>query len=98
MIAAYQLGFLTGLWARNVITTDYVSLINIAEQAPIIPEFLLENCQPEPMADALIPLFSNTSERTAQLSAFPAALAKLGVYGEPAAAVAANTLVQWVNE
>lgn len=98
MVVAYRVGPLSAMWARSVMTTDEVSLVNIAAGRMVAPEFLQEDCRPDAMAAALLPLLSATPERAAQLAAFRDILPKLGVYGPPAAARAAETILAWTAE
>ncbi|MHA7871572.1 MAG: lipid-A-disaccharide synthase [Hyphococcus sp.] len=96
MIVAYRVGAVSALWLRNVMTTPYVTLLNIAAQRAVVPEFLQEDCDPVAMASAIKPLLSDTPERRAQLEAFPRLLAQLGVGGAPAAETAAATVLEWI--
>ncbi|NOX95141.1 MAG: lipid-A-disaccharide synthase [Alphaproteobacteria bacterium] len=98
MICAYRVGPISAAWMRRVITTPYVSLINIAAGRAVIPEFLQENCLPDDMAAALSLLLEDTPARDEQLHAFPLALEKLGVGGPPAAECAAKTILSWIGE
>lgn len=98
MIVAYRVGSLSAAWFRHVITTPYVSLLNVVAGRGVIPEFLQEACEPAGMAAALAPLLSDTPVRKAQLDAFPGLLEQLGVGGQPAAEVAACAIFEWINE
>jgi len=95
MVVGYRVDPLSALWVRSVATIRYLSMVNIAADRAIIPEFLQGDCQPEAMAAALAPLLTDTPERRAQLAAFPDALQKFGVGGPPAAALAAATILEW---
>jgi lipid-A-disaccharide synthase len=97
LIIAYRVGWASALWMRKVITTPYVSLINIAAGRDVIPEFIQENCRPAEMAAALAPLLNETPARNAQLAAFPNALEKLGVGGPPAGDCAADAILSWIG-
>lgn len=98
MIVAYRVGQATAMWARAVSTTDCVTLINIAAERAVVPEFLQENCRPQDMAWALLPLLGASPERAAQRRAFRETLPKLGVFGPPAAARAAETILAWTAD
>ena len=54
MAVAYQVDWASAMWVRAVATTEYVSLLNIAEGRAVVPEFLQEHCRPETMAAALV--------------------------------------------
>ncbi|MEM9840022.1 MAG: lipid-A-disaccharide synthase [Pseudomonadota bacterium] len=70
MVIGYILGPVTAFWARRVVTTPYISVINVAEQAFVIPERVQEECRPEQLAADVIRLFTDDEARRQQLSAF----------------------------
>jgi lipid-A-disaccharide synthase len=51
-------------------TLDTVILANLVIGENVIPEFLQRNCTPQRLADALIPLISDTPQRLRQTEAF----------------------------
>ena len=58
-----------GLWAcRKTLTS--VILANLVIGENVVPEFLQRDCTPQRLADALVPLFSDTPERLRQVEAF----------------------------
>ncbi len=95
MVVGYCIDWASALWVRSVATIRYLSMINIAADREIIPEFLQGDCKPEAMAAALEPLLMGSRERYAQLAAFHDQLQKLGVGGPSAAALAAETILEW---
>ncbi len=95
MVVGYRVNWASALWVRRVATIRHASMINIAADAEIIPEFLQEDCKPDAMAGALVPLLADSLERRMQLEAFPEQLQKFGVGGPPAAALAAETILKW---
>jgi len=97
MIVAYRVGWLSAFWFRSVITTPYVSLLNVAAGRAVIPEFLQKACRPDDMAPALVSLFADEHARKAQIEAFPGLLKKLGVGGPPAAEAAAQAVFEWMG-
>ncbi len=98
MVVAYRFGPITAAWGRSVVTSKWASLINIAAQADIIPEFIQEKCEPSALATALQQLLTDADVRAGQLNAFPAALEKLGTGGAPAAETAADAILSWIND
>lgn len=98
MVVAYRFGPVSSAWGRAVVTSKWASLINIAEQADIIPEFIQERCKPAALAAALAPLLTDQAARARQINAFPAALEKLGTGGPPAAETAANAVLGWIKD
>ena len=97
MVVGYKAGAISWAWVRHMATQRFVSMVNIASDRAIIPEFLQEECLPAPIAEALTPLLSDTPERQAQIEAFPASIAKLGASGPPAAHLAAETIFKWMS-
>jgi len=73
-VAAYRVGALEGALARVVLKlpTDVPSVIlaNLVLGAKVVPEFLQGDCTPPALAEALVPLLSDTSERRRQVEAF----------------------------
>ncbi len=98
MVVAYRFDPLTAAWGRAVVTSKWAALVNIAEDASVIPEFIQEDCRPAALAKALAPLLSGADARARQLNAFPAALAKLGTGGPPAAETAAEAVLAWIKD
>ena len=97
MIAAYRIDLLTEIWARAVLTTKRVSLVNIAANREVLPEFLQGDCRPEPMAAALLPLLTGGPERAAQQAAMPEIVAGWVPSNAPAADIAAKAVLDWIG-
>ncbi|MEO1252851.1 MAG: lipid-A-disaccharide synthase [Pseudomonadota bacterium] len=97
MVVAYRVHPLTAMWARSVITTPHVCLVNIAAGREIIPERLQEDCTAGTLAEALRPLIADGPAARAQRAGFTEALPALGVGGPPAAERAAETLLDWIR-
>ncbi|MEM8937306.1 MAG: lipid-A-disaccharide synthase [Pseudomonadota bacterium] len=97
LVVGYKVSSLAAFYLRRVITTDHVTLLNIAAGREVIPEFLQENCTGEALAEALIPLICNPEARNAQSAAVKKALPALGVSGPAAADLAADTVLEWIG-
>lgn len=95
-VVAYRTDSLTALWARQVITTPYVSLVNIAAGHAVLPEFLQERCRAELMAPALAPLLKDSPARREQLQAFPGVVREL-TGARPPGLAAADALLDWLD-
>lgn len=78
-VVAYTLNPLTAWLARKMIRTPYVNLINIILRRRVVPELLLKDCQPGPMAREVLKLMDDRQARSAQLMDFRQALLKLGL-------------------
>ncbi|MDD9899428.1 MAG: lipid-A-disaccharide synthase [Alphaproteobacteria bacterium] len=81
-IIAYKLGPFSAWLAKKIIKTPYVNLVNIVMKKTVVPELLLENCEPKPMSWEVLKLMRDREARTAQLTDFRAALIALGL-GDP---------------
>jgi lipid-A-disaccharide synthase len=71
-VAAYKVTLVEELIARLAAlkTLTSVILANLVIGSNIVPEFLQRDCTPQQLADALVPLFSDTPERSRQIDAF----------------------------
>lgn len=97
MVVGYRFDPVTAAWARSVVTAKWASLVNIASDAKIIPEFIQEDCTPSALAAALGSLLADEAARSRQIDRFPAALGRLGVIGPPAAEIAATAVLDWAG-
>ena len=71
-VAAYRVPLIEEIVARTMRMPEMSTIIltNLIIGENIVPEFLQRDCTPEKLADALIPLISDTVERRRQLEAF----------------------------
>lgn len=83
-IIAYKLNPLSAWAAKHLVKTPYVNLINILLRRAVVPELLLEECEPQPMSRALLRLMDDKDARSQQLLDFRQALIKIGL-GDPQA-------------
>lgn len=95
MVVGYRLDPVTAVWARTVLKTPYVSIINVAAGRFVIPELLQEDCNGPNLAGALLPLFKDPEIYVDQASAFDTILKALAVDAEPAAEIAADRILEW---
>lgn len=75
-VVMYKAHPLSAWIIRKMLKTPYVSLVNILQNKPIIPELLQEQAAPKALSHALLELLKNPS---AQLVASTAALKQLGL-------------------
>lgn len=97
MAVGYKVDPLTAFWAKRVKTTPYASIINVAADRIVIPEFIQENCDGRLIASALLALFEDPSAYVEQASAFDVILKALGVDGPSAARLAAARILDWAQ-
>ncbi len=81
-IIAYKLSPMSAWLAKHLIKTPYVNLINIILKRRVVPELLLEQCEPGPMSKELIRLMEDKNARADQLTDFRQALIRIGL-GDP---------------
>jgi len=69
-VAAYRVSPVEEIIVRRLITLQTVILANLVIGENVVPEFLQRDCTPEKLADALVPLVSDSAERRRQIEAF----------------------------
>lgn len=97
-IIAYKLNAFSAWVAKKLIKTPYVNLINILLGKKVVPELLLDECEPGPMSKELLRLLDDKEARSEQMMEFRRALIMLGM-GDPEtpsekAAVAVSDLIE----
>lgn len=98
VVVAYRVDPLTAIWARRVMTAAYASIINIAADREILPEFIQEACTADRLTPALDDLLASPAAREAQINAFAPVLRALDLGGAPAADRAADCLLGWIDD
>jgi lipid-A-disaccharide synthase len=94
VVVGYKLGWITWALARAFLfRSKYASLINVAADAEVAPEFLQTRFTPENIAAAAAPLLDSEDARGEQIRLQDDALAKMGRGGKPAADIAAETVL-----
>ena len=94
MVSAYRTSWLTAAILRRLVRVDTANLVNLVGGENVVPEFLQEHCQAEPIAAALLELLDAPAGRLAQLAAFEQVLAALGRGGEPPSVRAARSVLE----
>jgi lipid-A-disaccharide synthase len=69
-VAAYRIAAWEAFIARRLIRVPSVILANLVLGENVVPELLQEECVPERLAEALLPLLGSGPERKRQLDAF----------------------------
>lgn len=64
-VVAYRLSSLTYVAARRLYRPDYISIVNIAAEAELMPEFLQDEVSATALSAALRPYLTDTKKRTA---------------------------------
>ncbi|MDX2094547.1 MAG: lipid-A-disaccharide synthase [Alphaproteobacteria bacterium] len=78
-IIAYRASALSAYLLRRMLTIRYANLANLLADRMIIPELLQENCTPEKISAALLPLLTEEPAREAQCRDMAAIATLLGV-------------------
>ncbi len=79
MVIAYNLNWLTTLIAKRMVHLDTVTLVNLVSDTRTVPECLLDDCQPDQIAEALAQVAANPE---AQREAMTLTMDRLGRGGE----------------
>jgi len=92
-IVAYRVNPITAAIARRLIKVPHASLVNLLCAREVVPECIQENCTPEKLTEALLPLLQNPASIAAQRQGFTETLAKLRApEGAPSEAAAQAVL------
>jgi lipid-A-disaccharide synthase len=98
MVVAYRFGWLTYALGRPFVSVKFATLVNIILDREAAPEFIQSRCTGANLADALVPLLSDTPARRKQIEDLDAATALLGIGSEPPSLRAARALLEFVRE
>lgn len=99
LVIAYKLGWLTWAIARAFLfKSTYATLMNVAANKEVAPEFIQTCMTPENIAAAAAPLLDDPTAREAQVAAQDEALAKMGRGGRPAAEIAADAVLSVIGK
>lgn len=93
VIVGYRLNWLTWAMARMVFKGKYVTLMNVAADAEIVPEFLQTKFTAANIARAAAPLLDDEDAREEQVRRQDEALARMGRGAKPAAEIAAEAVL-----
>jgi lipid-A-disaccharide synthase len=93
MAVAYRLNPLTEALLDRIVKVRQVNLVNLLLDRVLVPEYLGEDCAPEPLAAGLASLIRDEAVRSAHLQGYDAAMARLrGAGGSPSRAAADRIL------
>jgi lipid-A-disaccharide synthase len=70
MVTAYKVSRIEAAIARRLIKVQSAILTNLVLGENAVPEFIQEDCTPERLSAALLPLLRDTPERARQIAAF----------------------------
>jgi lipid-A-disaccharide synthase len=93
VVVGYRIGGLTYAILKRLVRTRWISLVNVAAGAMVMPEFVQERCTGANLAGAVARLLDDPVVRRAQVEKQQAALLKMGRGGpDPSDAAAAAVL------
>lgn len=97
MVVAYRVDAVASL-LRLLINVHSVVLANLVLEANVFPEFIQEDCTPEKLAAAMVPLLTEGSpEREAQLAGLARIPEKMVLEGTTPSAKAADTVLAMLS-
>jgi lipid-A-disaccharide synthase len=76
-VVGYRVNPITAAIVRRLVKVPYASLVNLLNEAPVVPERLQEACTPAALADELVRLLTDPAAAAAQRRGFDTALARL---------------------
>jgi lipid-A-disaccharide synthase len=96
MVIGYRLWGPTYWAVRRAVKIDFANLINLLLGRLVVPELLQDDCTPERLEAALLPLLTDETARRAQRDAFDLALSQIGLGGDPPSRKAADKILDIV--
>jgi lipid-A-disaccharide synthase len=95
LVIGYKLGWITWAIARAFLfKSKYATLMNVAADKEVAPEFIQTQCTAENLAAAAAPLLDDPDAREHQVRAQDEALAKMGRGDRPASEIAADAVLK----
>ena len=94
MVIAYKANPLSALVFWMMTNVKFVNLINIIEDAPVVPELLQGSCTAEKLAPAVENLLTAEAARSAQIDAMRRVTTALGRNGPPPSTRAARAILK----
>jgi len=80
MVIAYDMNLISRQIIGRMLRVDTVTLVNLVSDTRVVPEFIGKNCQPDPIADAVLQTLADPS---AQTDALRLTMERLGKAGKP---------------
>ena len=97
MVVAYRANPVTAALVRRLVKVRYASLVNILEDAPVIPEYLMGEATTDNLTRAMQALLEDPAARAAQTTRFEASMLALGRGEEPPGLRAARSVLRSVG-
>ncbi len=97
-VVAYRTNPVTAALVRRMLIIPHVALPNILAEKAVLPEFLQENCRPEPIANALAQLLDDPEQRLRQRQELAHVAEMLGQGGTLPSLRAADAVLEIVAD
>ncbi|MEM9786838.1 MAG: lipid-A-disaccharide synthase [Pseudomonadota bacterium] len=91
MVIAYDMAWLSRIIISRMLRVDTVTLVNLVSETRAVPEFIGKDCQPGPIADAVLDVLANPD---AQREAMALTMTRLGLGGKAPGLRAAEAVLQ----
>ncbi|HEY4124155.1 MAG TPA: lipid-A-disaccharide synthase [Rhizomicrobium sp.] len=96
-VAAYRVGGVTYALGRWLFKLPYFTLVNLLLERKAVPEFLQADATPENLANAVVPLFTDTTAAKRQIGDLEEAAQKLGQGSDAPSLRAARAILDFVR-
>ncbi len=93
-VIAYRVNTLTAMIAKRLVRTRFASLANILRNRQIYPELIQDQCEPEGLAAALLPLLTDKMAQNAQRVELSSIASLLGKDGHSPSDRAATAILE----
>jgi lipid-A-disaccharide synthase len=97
VVVGYRIGGLTYAVLKRIVTTPWISLVNVAAGRMVMPEFIQDRCTGANLARAVAPLLDDQQARDEQVAGQQAALAQMGRGGPDPSEAAALAVLKVVG-
>ncbi|MDX8352025.1 lipid-A-disaccharide synthase [Cognatiyoonia sp. IB215182] len=95
MVIAYDMAWLSRMIISRMLLVDTVTLVNLVSETRAVPEFIGKDCQPGPIADAVLAVLQDPG---AQLDAMRVTMERLGQGGEAPGLRAARAVLDRLQQ
>ncbi len=91
MVIAYDMAWLSRIMISRMLLVDTVTLVNLVSETRVVPEFIGQDCQAAPIAQAVLDVLANPA---AQRDAMAVTMTRLGQGGDAPGLRAARAVLQ----
>jgi len=98
MVVAYKVSALTAALYRPLVRVKFYTLVNLILDRRAVPELMQEDCRPELLADAVLPLLTNPAGAAQQVADLGEALALMGQGADQPSRRAAQAIFDFLEE